>query len=793
MATQNHQMSGKSKNAEKDHRETATNGSSGKPELRVLLVEDVPADAELIKRELRKGGLRFVARCVDTKEQFLDELDAFKPDVILSDFALGQFNAFEALDIVGQRGCALPFILVTGSQSEEVAVATIKQGADDYILKASLKRLPSAVLGALKKSEAERERARAASALRWSEEHFRSLIENSSDIISIIDREGRVSYESPSLERVLGYKPEELIGKSAFDLVHAEDLPRAIRVFKRRARGASTAKPLEYRVRHKDGSWRVLEIVGKDMLDHPGIGGVVLNSRDVTERKKAEEQIREQAALLDKAQDAILVHDAEQRLRFWNKSAERLYGWSAEEVIGRKVDELLGKKDSIAIRQARSVALEKGEWSGELEQTTQSGREIIVESRWTVVSDHKSEAGAMLVINTDVTERKALEEQLLRAQRMESIGTLAGGIAHDLNNVLTPILLAIKLLREEVSAKSARELLNTLESSAHRGANIVQQVLSFARGMQGERSVFQIKHPLSEIVGIVKDTFPRSIQIGTRIPKDLWPVFGDPTQLHQVFMNLCVNARDALPQGGKLQVEAANVIIDENYARMQPEAKAGPYVVITIADTGVGMPPAIQSKIFEPFFTTKEVGKGTGLGLSTVLGIVRSHGGFVNVYSEVGKGTRFKVHLPAAERNDKPLSLGEDRIDLPRGQGELIIVADDEEPIREVIKLTLEANDYRVLTANEGTEALARVAEHRSAIRAMLVDVMMPYMDGPATIRAAQRLHPDLRFIVMSGLMENDKVAEIPESAQTVFLAKPFTTEQLLTTLRGLLDTAQAA
>src|SRR5438552_6805592 len=240
----------------------------------------------------------------------------------------------------------------------------------------------------------------------------------------------------------------------------------------------------------------------------------------------------------------------------------------------------------------------------------------------------------MLVINTDITEKKALEAQLLRAQRMESIGTLAGGIAHDLNNVLTPILLAIKLLRDEATNHGARELLNTLESSAHRGASIVQQVLSFARGVEGERSVFQIKHPLSEIIGIVKDTFARSVQIATRIHKDLWPVFGDPTQLHQVFMNLCVNARDAMPQGGKLQIEAANVFIDENYARMQPEAKAGPYVVVTISDTGVGMPPAILSKIFEPFFTTKDVGKGTGLGLSTVLGIVRSHGGLVNVYSE---------------------------------------------------------------------------------------------------------------------------------------------------------------
>jgi PAS domain S-box-containing protein len=756
-------------------------------ELRILLLEDVSDDAELIKRELRKGNLDFTSRRVYTTKEYLQELQEFTPHIVISDFTLGELNALDALKLLKEHAPDLPFILVTGSQSEEVAVDCIKEGADDYILKSSLTRLPSAVLGALKKKEIERERARVETALRRSEEHFRSLIEHSSDVITIISRDGTISYESPALERMLGYKPEELIGQNAFQLIHPSDVPIVVNALAKPADPSVRHHPIEYRIRHRNGSWRVLETLGANLLDEPEVAGIIINSRDITERKQAEEQIREQAALLDKAQDAIMVFDLETRIGFWNKSAERLYGWLADEVIGLKVDDLLNKNDPTVAVAARQEALHSGEWIGELQQETKAGRKIVVESRLTLVSDVEGRPKSMLVINTDITEKKRLEAQFLRVQRMESIGTLAGGIAHDLNNVLTPILMAIRMLRDEVSSGSAQEILNTLEASAHRGSGIVQQVLSFARGVEGERATFQVKHPLSEVVAIAKDTFPRSIQISSRIEKDLWPIVGDPTQLHQVFLNLCVNARDAMPNGGRLQIEAKNSVVDENYAQMQPDAKAGPHVVITIADTGVGIPPALLDKVFEPFFTTKEVGKGTGLGLSTVLGIVKSHSGFLNVYSEVGKGTRFKVHLPAAEPSQSQPP-AEEELDLPKGQGELILVADDEKAIRDIIRVTLEGNQYKVLTANDGTEAVAIYAQHGSEIKAVMVDIMMPYMDGSATVRALQKMNPDIKCMAVSGLMENDKVAEMSETGRISFLAKPFTTEQLLVSLRELLD-----
>jgi CheY-like chemotaxis protein len=375
---------------------------------------------------------------------------------------------------------------------------------------------------------------------------------------------------------------------------------------------------------------------------------------------------------------------------------------------------------------------------------------------------------------------------------MESIGTLAGGIAHDLNNVLTPILMSIRVLREDLPDTGSRRLLDTLESSAQRGANIVQQVLSFARGAEGERSLFQIRHPVNEVVKIARETFPPSIIIQADLPKDLWLIHGESTQVHQVLMNLLVNARDAMAHGGKIRIAAENAIIDESYCRMQPDAQPGRYVVITVADSGTGIPPALVSRIFEPFFTTKPVGKGTGLGLSTALGIVRSHGGFINVYSEVGKGTTFKVHYPAVAEDELDEKTPE-APNLPEGNNELILVADDELAIREIIKVTLENHNYRVLAATDGAEAVAALAQHKDEIALVILDMAMPVMDGPAAMRALRTICPNIPLLAISGRIEYSQTLEDKPEAPVKFLAKPFTTEQLLQALHTVLTRAQAS
>jgi signal transduction histidine kinase len=395
------------------------------------------------------------------------------------------------------------------------------------------------------------------------------------------------------------------------------------------------------------------------------------------------------------------------------------------------------------------------------------------------------EEGFCFVI--DLTERKKLEQQLLRSQRMESIGTLAGGIAHDLNNVLSPIMMSLAVLEMKFPDDDSKELLDMLSTSAQRGADMVRQVLSFARGVEGRRMEVQIKHLIRDLVKIVNDTFPKNIEVETALPAEIATVLGDPTQLHQVLLNLCVNARDAMPEGGKLVLSIEEIVLDAHYAALNPDAQAGPYLRLDAADTGTGMPPEVIDKIFDPFFTTKAPGKGTGLGLSTTLGIVKSHGGFIRAYSEVGRGTKFSVYLPAAPAGSVAVEAEPSSPRLPRGHGELILVVDDEEFVRHITKQTLETFGYRVALAGDGAEALAVHAMRGGEIAAVLLDMMMPVLDGPATIRVLRRLNPTIRIIGASGFSTHGATAHAASLGVTHFLPKPYTAEALLKMLQEVL------
>ncbi|MBW4596479.1 MAG: response regulator [Brasilonema angustatum HA4187-MV1] len=505
--------------------------------------------------------------------------------------------------------------------------------------------------------------------------------------------------------------------------------------------------------------------------------------RYAVERKRAEQKIREHAALLDVATDAIFVRDLNKRILFWNKSAEQLYGWKATEAIGKNTSELWHEKDIVQFQEALATLLKNGSWEGELHQITKLKKEIIVESRWTLVREFDKQGQSILVVNTNITEKKELEAQFFRAQRLESIGTLASGIAHDLNNVLAPILMTAQLLESQLNDQRSKRLLPILISNAKRGASLVKQVLSFTRGIEGERTLLQLKHLIREIQQIVKETFPKSIEVFTSQDQTLWTVSGDATQLHQVLINLCVNARDAMPHGGQLTILAENFMIDKNYAKMYIDAQVGSYVVITVTDTGIGIPQEIIDRIFEPFFTTKDLGKGTGLGLSTVLGIVKSHGGFVNVYSEVGKGTRFKVFLPAQEATETP---EEQDLELPNGNGELILVVDDEDSIRDVTKTSLESYNYKAIIASDGIEAIALYAEHQDEISVVLTDMVMPSMDGITTIRTLKKMNPAVKIIAVSGLASSEKVNTVNNMGVKAFLSKPYTAKQLLQTISAV-------
>ncbi|MEY2408314.1 MAG: hypothetical protein QOF48_984 [Verrucomicrobiota bacterium] len=509
---------------------------------------------------------------------------------------------------------------------------------------------------------------------------------------------------------------------------------------------------------------------------HPVMASHVVHgyAADITARKKSEERIREQAELLDKAHDAIVVRDLEHRILYWNKGAERLFGWTAAEAVGRNAIELL-KPDETCLAAIRRV-METGSWTGELTHASKAGPEVLVESRWTLVPDAEGRPKAILVMATDITAKKSLETQFLRAQRLESIGSLASGIAHDLNNVLAPIMMSVNLLQESLTDEHDRRLLEMLRLSVLRGADMTRQILTFTRGRNGERGVVNLKHLVAEIAKIAQSTFPRLIRLESDCAKDLWTVVADATQMHQVLMNLCVNARDAMPDGGLLSIALRNVVLEEKHSPLQPEAKPGRYVRLTVTDTGIGIAPENLERIWDPFFSSKPDDQGTGLGLSTVARIVRSHAGFAHVESRPGHGACFEIYLPAASA-DAAGPLFEVTAPIGNGHGETILIVDDERVFQEITAAIFTKYGYRVLTASDGIEALAVFSQQKDRIDLVVTDMVMPCLDGPATIRGLQRLKPGLRVIATSGLGENEAIAR---SLGGTFLLKPFTSEKLL-------------
>ncbi len=750
--------------------------------LSILHIEDNVRDRELVRATLAAGGFTPEITYAKVRDELITALNRGSFDLILADFSMPGFGGAEALRLVRQRAQTPAFIFVSGTIGEERAVESMKAGATDYVLKDRLDRLAPVVRRALQESREREERLAAEASLREMRERLDRVLSNCPAVIySLRLFGGRVAplFVTENVESILGYTVSEVLDPGWWAAhIHPEDREAADAGFERLLDVETMTQ--EYRMRRRDGEYRWIEDKQR-VIRRGGAGQVEISGvwTDVTDRRLAADRVREQAALLEEANDAIYVHDLEGNVRFWNRAAERLYGWSADQVIGYPMEARLSHNAGW-LNEVFVVLERQGSWSGEIERFTRSDQRRVVLSRRTLLRDRGGRPACVLVIDADVTDKKQLEAQFLRAQRMEAVGALAGGIAHDLNNILAPIVMAADILESQMRDPRARGMLETVRSCAKRGADLVRQVLSFARGVEGRRVVVDLADLVRETEKIVTETFPRNIRVDLRIPSEVCRVMGDPTQLGQVVMNLCVNARDAMPGGGVLSISIEQVAVDDALAGKHSGARAGNHVLVRVTDTGTGIPESLQTRIFEAFFTTKENGQGTGLGLSTAMRIVRSHGGFIRVVSEVGRGAEFRVYLPATPSEATAVIVGGSRDELPRGSGEVILVVDDEESIRTIAQVTLENFGYRVLTAANGADAVSLVSARRGEIALVLTDMAMPVMDGPSAVSAIREIEPSIQFICSSGYAVESSTAAARNVGVNRFLPKPYSAASLL-------------
>ncbi len=759
--------------------------------LNVLLVEDDPGDAELLLRELRRAGFDPVWQRVDSEQEYLARLGS-DIDLILSDFSMPQFDGMRALKLLKESGLQIPFIIVSGTIGETVAVDAMRGGANDYLMKGSLARLGPAITRELQETTNRNGRRRAELSLRASEDRYRDLVENSQDLICTHDLEGRILSVNRAAAEALGYNQLTLLSKRIQEILLGEFQNEFDTYIAELRKSGSAQGTMAVQTRKGEQRlWEYSNTVRTEGVDLPIVRGL---AHDVTEKIQALKALRENearlAGIVNSAMDAIVSVDHEQNIVLFNAAAERVFGCAAAEVLGRSLDRFIperarqGHEEQVRSFGETGRTLRSMHSFAELSALRITGEEFPIEASISQID--VSGKKLFTVILRDITERKQLEEQYRQSQKMEAVGRLAGGVAHDFNNLLTAIVGYSQLILAKLDAESPlRHDISEIEKAGHRAAALTAQLLAFSRKQVLKPCVLDLNQVISGVDKMLKRLIGEDIDLVMVTPPGLGYVKADPGQIEQVLLNLSINSRDAMPRGGKITIETANIDLDALYTHA--DVLPGKYVMLAVSDTGDGLDVETQSHIFEPFFTTKEPGKGTGLGLSTVFGIVRQSGGHIWVYSEPGHGATFKIYLPRV--HEAPTAARVEAAVSGSMEGtETILLVEDDAMVRKFARTSLESYGYMIVEACDAAAAL-RVSLKVGLIDLLLTDVVMPGLTGRKLSEHLMPLRPEMRVLFMSGYTDNAIVHNGVLEAEMPFLQKPFTPESLARKVREVLDT----
>jgi two-component system cell cycle sensor histidine kinase/response regulator CckA len=764
--------------------------------LRLLFVEHEQDDVEIALRELEKSKIDFNVETVATREEFARKLCEKAFDIILADYRLPGWTGMDALALIKERGLDIPFVLVTGTLGEELAVECIKQGVTDYVLKAQLARLPMAVRQALDAKLSREAEARAVAALRESEERYRILVENAPEAIVVLDVEkGKFVDGNENALRLFQLSREELLCHGPAELSpplqpsgRTSEVAARERVERALAGGAPSFEWVHRNSKGEDIDCEVHVV----RLPSPGRQLVRGSIVDITDRKRAEQALRESEAryrgLVNNATYGIYWVTTDGELLSVNPALARMLGFdSTDELLALGSSDILYRDPALRLRLLAEY-MKFGRVNAMAEWKRKDGKIIHVHLNGRRTTNPERMIECIEVIVEDVTEKIALEKQLVQAQKFEAIGQLAGGIAHDFNNMIGAIIGWADLGMEETEPTSRpHRHFEKMRQQADRAAALTRQLLAFARRQILEPRNIDLNQTVTETLSLLEKVIGSDIEVKSTLAPDLALVSADPTQIEQILMNLCINARDAMPQGGSLQIETSNAVFDEEYCAFQPFARPGRYSMLSVTDTGTGMDAATLDRIFEPFFTTKELGKGTGLGLAMVYGIVRQHGGFVHVYSELGVGSTFRIYLPVSLEAVKSPERAPD-IRPVRGGTETILVAEDHEGLREIARETLANLGYRVILTADGEEAVREFLDPRNHIDLLLLDVVLPKLGGPQAYARICETRPDVPAIFATGYSADIELLRQARQQGLPMLQKPYSPRDLARKVRETLD-----